>query len=226
MRNAVRPILLGTALALACAAAHAQPQQNGHEARCRTYALQYLGPSPDKIHLTVRQEAEAEYQQARKYLSLCGDLDNDDARRARETVAGHEVTKSFDRLVVAARNPGGPEARDPETYAAVASVYDMRYKALLRQIYQTIKDPAVGDEEKKVAEELAELLTDLYARAVAACGEEAKCRERKAAWSERLTEVYKSRHDGSDAGLGEWVAGILTKPLPERWLRVWITNSL
>ncbi|HJQ32095.1 MAG TPA: hypothetical protein VJ866_07950 [Pyrinomonadaceae bacterium] len=226
MRNAVRPILLGAALALVCAAAHAQPQQAGHEARCRNYALQYLGPSPDKIHLTVRQEAEAEYQQARKYLSLCGDLDNRDTREAKNIVEGHKVTKSFDRLVAAARNPGGPEARDPETYAAVAAVYDVRYKALLRDIYQTLSNPSAKEDEKKQAEELAELLTDLYARAVAACGEEAKCRERKAEWSERLTEVYKSRHDGSDAGLGEWVAGILTKPLPEPWLRGWIANSL
>lgn len=224
MRNAVRPILLGAALA--CAAAHAQPRQAGHETRCRAYALQYLGPSPDKIHLTVRQEEEAEYQQARKYLSLCGDIDNDAARRARETVAGYAVAKSFDRLVVAARNPDGPEARDPETYAAVAAVYDVRYKALLHNIYQTLSNPSTKEDEKKQAEELAELLADLYARAVAACGEEAKCRERKAAWSERLTEVYKWRHDGSDAGLGEWVAGILTKPLPEPWLRMWIANSL
>ncbi|HWW74602.1 MAG TPA: hypothetical protein VNZ44_04350 [Pyrinomonadaceae bacterium] len=226
MRNAVRPILLGAALALACAAAHAQPQPAGHEARCRAYALQYLGPSPDKIHLTVRQEAEAEYQQARKYLSLCGDLDNRDTREAKNIVEGHAVTKSIDRLVAAVWKPGGPEARDPETYAAVAAAYDVRYKKLAELIRGSSGEPSAKETAAREADDLAGLLTDLYARAVAACGEDAKCRERKAAWSERLTEVYKSRHDGSDAGLAEWVAGILTRPLPEPWLRMWIANSL
>jgi hypothetical protein len=225
MRNVVRAILPGVIFLLLCAAAHAQPRP-GHEARCRAYALRHLGPSPDKIHLTVRQEAEAEAERARKYLRLCGDLDNDDARRAKEQAAGYEFTKRLDRLLAAARNPGGPEARDPETYASVAGHYDFTYKGLLRSIYQTSGEPSVKGAEKQQADDLAELLIDLYARAVAACGEGAKCGEQKAAWSERLTEVYKWRHDGSDAGLGERVAGAPTKPLPQQWLRFWITNSL
>jgi hypothetical protein len=228
MRKVVSPILPFVTLVLACSAARAQPSQpqTGHEARCRAYALQHLGPSPDKIHLTVRQEAEAEYEQARKYLRLCGDLDNGDARQAQEQAAWHEATRRLDRLLVAARNPGGPEARDPETYAAVAAAYDVRYKGLVVSIERALGEPSVKEAEKKRAAEVAELLVDLYARAVAACGEDAKCGEQKAAWVERLTEVYKSRHEGSDVGLRERIAGAPTKPLPEPWLQFWITNSL
>jgi hypothetical protein len=230
MRKAVRLTLLAVALSLAACAAHAQPRQSqqhqsGHEERCRAYALEYLGPSPDKIHLTVRQEAEAEYRQARKYLRLCGDLDNGDAARAKNIVAGHEVTKSIDRLLAAVRNPGGAEAKDPETYAAVAAAYDFRYKGLI-VVERSPGEQSLKETLKKEADDLADLLIDLYARAVSACGEDAKGRERKAAWSVRLTEVYKSRHDGSDAGLREHVAGALTKPLPERWLQWWMANSL
>lgn len=228
MRNVVRQILPGAVIILlACAAARAQPaqQQVGHEARCREYALKYLGPSPDKIHLTVRQEAGAVYRRARKYLRLCGDLDNGDTRRAKDVAAGYEVTKSLDRLLAAARAPGGPEARDPQTYAAVAAAFDFRYKGLMRSIYQTSGDPSVKEADKSQAEDLADLLIDLYARAVAACGEDAKCREPKAAWSKSLAEVYRWRHAGSDAGLGERVAGALAKPLPEPWLKWWTKNA-
>ncbi|HEV7891122.1 MAG TPA: hypothetical protein VGP08_10800 [Pyrinomonadaceae bacterium] len=228
MRKAVRLTLLAVPLSLAACAARAQPQQpqTGHEERCRAYALEYLGPSPDKIHLTVRQEAEAEYQQARKYLRLCADLDNGDVGRAKDIVAGHEITKSIDRLLAAVRNPDGLEAKDPETYAAVAAAYDVRYKGLIVLLERVPGEQSAKEAAKKEADDLADLLTDLYARAVSACGEDAKCRERKAAWSVRLTEVYKSRHDGSDAGLREHVAGALTKPLPGRWLKWWMANSL
>jgi AcrR family transcriptional regulator len=228
MRKVVRPILPGAIFILICAAAHAQPAQpqTGHEERCRAYALQYLGPSPDKIHLTVRQEAEAGYEQARKYLRLCGDLDNGDTRRAEEQVAGHAVAKSIDRLLDAARNPGGAAARDPETYAAVAAAYDVRYKRLVSSVEQTSAEPSSKAAAKKEADDLAELLVDLYARAVAACGADAQCVEPKAAWVERLNEIYKRRHEGSDVGLRERIAGAPAKPLPQQWLQVWIANSL
>lgn len=228
MREAVRLTLVAVALSLAARAASAQPQQprSGHEGRCRAYALEYLGPSPDKIHLTVRQEAEAQYLQARKYLRLCGDLDNGDAGRARDIVAGHDAAESIDRLLAAVRNPGGVEAKDPETYAAVAAAYEVRYKGLVVVVERVPGEQSVKERVKKEADDLADLLIDLYARAVSACGEDAKGRERKAAWSVRLTEVYKSRHGGSDAGLREYVAGALTKPLPGRWLQWWMANSL
>jgi len=34
-------------------------------------------------------------------------------------------------------------------------------------------------------------------------------------WRTRLAEFYKFRHDGSDVGLNELIAGILATPLPQ-----------
>ena len=61
---------------------------------------------------------------------------------------------------------------------------------------------------------VADRIIDAYARAVALAGNDAQYQARKADWTKRLTDLYKFRHDGSDAGLNEFVAGVLAKTLP------------
>jgi hypothetical protein len=93
MRNVVRPIILGVTLLCACAAAHAQPAHAPSEpsARCRAASLKYLGPSPDKKHLTVEAEDDYEYRGMKKYLRVCGNSDDDLTRRIKQEVASHEA---------------------------------------------------------------------------------------------------------------------------------------
>jgi len=59
-------------------------------------------------------------------------------------------------------------------------------------------------------------LIDAYARAVAAAGSDPKTQQAKAAWMASLTNYYKFRHDGSDAGLTELINTALSKPLPPK----------
>ena len=56
---------------------------------------------------------------------------------------------------------------------------------------------------------------DAYARAVALASKDPQQAAAKNAWLTRLTELYKFRHDGSDAGLNELIAGVLSTPLPQ-----------
>jgi hypothetical protein len=57
-------------------------------------------------------------------------------------------------------------------------------------------------------------IIDAYARAVALAGTEAKYQASKAEWTKRLTDLYKFRHENSDAGLTEFISSVLSKPLP------------
>jgi hypothetical protein len=61
--------------------------------------------------------------------------------------------------------------------------------------------------------EIIDRMIDGYARAVALAGNDPKFASLKSTWNESLGTWYKFRN-GSDAGMSEMVANILTKPLP------------
>ncbi|HST52438.1 MAG TPA: hypothetical protein VLJ61_10555 [Pyrinomonadaceae bacterium] len=221
MRNVMRAIFIGVALALACAAAHAQPAttQPAHsdserDARCREAASKYIHPSPNKEHLTVEAEDAYEYQQEKMYLRLCGDSDDALTRRVKESVESHEAAQTLARLLPAARKAGSPESKDPNTYAAIAAAYEFQL-VLLYRWNKTVANTAGGAKEFTVAiDRQTDLLIDAYARAVAACGTRADCQPQKDAWMQKLTGLYRSRHGGSDAGLEEFIRGALDRPFP------------
>lgn len=58
-------------------------------------------------------------------------------------------------------------------------------------------------------------IIDAYARAVALAGNDPQYQAGKAEWTKQLTTLYKFRHENSDAGLNEFIAGVLSKPLPQ-----------
>jgi hypothetical protein len=231
MRKAVRLVLPGAVLLLVCFAARAQPAQpqprTQPDARCRDVASRYVHPSPYKPHLTVEEEDDYEYAQAKKYLALCGDSDDQFTLMIKDAVAGYEAEHALARLLRAARKPGSPESGDPNTYAAIAAAYEVRLELASKKREDGLPpNPRAVAARAEAAEREAERLLDAYARAVAACGAGAGCRPRKAAWEKRLAELYRSRHGGSDAGLGEFVAGALTKPLPLPKLSWWLMTGM
>lgn len=225
MRKQVRPFILGVGLVLACGAAHAQPARE-RGARCRAASLKYLGPSPDKEHLTEQEEYAYEYEQNRKYLRLCGNSDDNVTRSVRDSVAGYESTQTIARLFRALRNAGSPESKDPNAYAALAAAYDVR-RALLVSAYEQheYKDPGVIAARNASLEAAADLVVDAYARALAACGAGGRCQAEKAAWEKRLAELYTARHGGSAAGLRETIDGALGRPWPRPPLPWWLTDE-
>lgn len=62
--------------------------------------------------------------------------------------------------------------------------------------------------------ELGERAIDAYARAVA-LSTKPEQQEGRTRMLTQLTQLYKNFHNGSDAGLTELIAGVLSKPLPE-----------
>ena len=59
-------------------------------------------------------------------------------------------------------------------------------------------------------------IIDAYARAIAAAGNDPKTEQSRKEWLTQLTNYYKFRHDGSDAGINEFITASLQKPLPPK----------
>lgn len=62
--------------------------------------------------------------------------------------------------------------------------------------------------------QVVDRIIDAFARAVALAGNDASLAASKKAWLDTLTSWYKYRHNQSDAGLNDLIAGVLAKPLP------------
>jgi hypothetical protein len=108
--------------------------------------------------------------------------------------------------------------KTPSTYYYLAAAYEAGPYARLSADYQ--KNFA-GKEETPASKQALEKLNqvidqtiDAYARAVAAAGNDAQNAQNRKAWLDRLTVLYKFRHQDSDAGLKELIASALSKPLP------------
>jgi hypothetical protein len=79
------------------------------------------------------------------------------------------------------------------------------------------KDKPDAPESKLAIENLNQVVDrviDAFARSVALAGGDAQYKDLKADAMGRLTDWYKFRHNDSDAGLNDLIAGILSKPLP------------
>ena len=59
-------------------------------------------------------------------------------------------------------------------------------------------------------------IIDAYARAIAAAGTDPKTEQSRNEWLGQMTNYYKFRHGGSDAGIKEFIQGALTRPLPPK----------
>lgn len=106
----------------------------------------------------------------------------------------------------------------PFTYATIAAAYEAGSYAKLSEAYK--RDFGGKDEtpESKLALEninqVVDRMIDAYARAVALAGTDPAQQAAKKEWMDSLSTWYKYRHNNSDAGLTDVIAGILAKPLP------------
>jgi hypothetical protein len=62
--------------------------------------------------------------------------------------------------------------------------------------------------------QIVDRMIDGYARAVALAGNDPAFEKQKPMWNDSLTQWYKYRNNNTDTGMAEFVAGILSKPLP------------
>lgn len=108
--------------------------------------------------------------------------------------------------------------KSPSTYYLLAASYEAGpYKTMSADFTSRFQGKPETDESKLALANLNQTIDriiDAYARAVATAGNDPKNAQNKTDWMKRLTELYKFRHDNSEAGLKELVAGIASQPLP------------
>jgi hypothetical protein len=107
----------------------------------------------------------------------------------------------------------------PDVYARLAVAYAKSEYEPLANDYATRYAGKEATPESQAA--LAKIypvldrIIDAYARAVALSKDEPQYNTTRARWLQELTELYKSRHDGSTDGLNDLIANVVNKPLPE-----------
>ncbi|MFS8086338.1 MAG: hypothetical protein ACMG6H_11970 [Acidobacteriota bacterium] len=105
------------------------------------------------------------------------------------------------------------------TYYYLALAYQNGpYKQLSEDFSKRFGSQPESAESKAALERVnlvLDKIIDAYARAVALAGSQPQHQNAKTQWMARLTELYKFRHAGSDVGLNELIAGVLSKPLPQ-----------
>jgi hypothetical protein len=113
----------------------------------------------------------------------------------------------------------GAAKKDPQTYLFLADAYRSaeytKVAADFKSRCSTAEQQATPD-CKALSERVnavVDRMVDAYARAIA-LATDPKFAQAKASWMSELTAFYKFRHENSDAGLNEFISGILAKPLP------------
>lgn len=110
--------------------------------------------------------------------------------------------------------------KSPSTYYLLAAAYETGPYKTLAAAYQTNFAGKPESPASKLALEklnvIIDRMIDAYARAIEAAASDPVNAQNKAQWLATLTNFYKFRNGGSDAGLNEFIAGALAKPLPPK----------
>jgi len=94
MKTAVRLILLSVLFPLLTCAVRAQPaQQSENDARCKDARYKYDAVVSDKAHRTVEEQSRVQYDEGKKYLSVCGERDDNFTRSIKEMVADYDAAR-------------------------------------------------------------------------------------------------------------------------------------
>jgi tetratricopeptide (TPR) repeat protein len=106
----------------------------------------------------------------------------------------------------------------PSTYYYLALAYQNGpYKRLSDDYSKKFGNQAESPESKAALEgvnKVVDKMIDAYARAIALAQKDPAQASAMAQWQARLSQFYKFRHDNSDVGLNELIAGVLKTPLP------------
>ena len=111
-------------------------------------------------------------------------------------------------------------SKTPSTYYVLAAAYESGPYKTLSTAYQSQYAGKPETPESKAALEklntVMDRIIDAYARAIKVAGTDAKTEQSRKEWLTQMTTYYKFRHEGSDAGLTEFIAASLQKPLPPK----------
>jgi len=127
--------------------------------------------------------------------------------------------QAIDSLIKAAQYESDIR-KTPSTYYFLAVAYESGPYKTMSAAYQTAYANKPETPESKAALEklnvVMDRIIDAYARAINAAGTDPKTEQSRKEWLAQLTNYYKFRHEGSDAGLTEFVASAMQKPLPPK----------
>ncbi|MGB7926274.1 MAG: hypothetical protein WCF57_23740 [Pyrinomonadaceae bacterium] len=127
-----------------------------------------------------------------------------------------ETNKSdaITHLVKSAQNEA--VKKEPFTYHYLAYAYETGpYKTESAAVERFTGQPETPESKAALdsLNQTVDRVVDAYARAIA-YATDAKYQADKARWMTRLTELYKFRHNNSDAGLNEMIANVRNSPIP------------
>jgi hypothetical protein len=127
--------------------------------------------------------------------------------------------QAIDSLIKAAQYESDIK-KTPSTYYFLAVAYESGPYKTMSTAYQTnFANKPETPESKAALEKLnvvMDRIIDAYARAIAAAGTDPKTEQSRKEWLTALSNYYKFRHEGSDAGINEFIAAALQKPLPPK----------
>jgi len=105
------------------------------------------------------------------------------------------------------------------TYYLLALAYQNGAYKRLSDDYQkrfaNQPESAEGKAALEAINKVMDKMIDAYARAVAMAQKDPQQAAAMTSWRTRLTDFYKYRHEGSDVGLNEYIAGVLATPIPQ-----------
>lgn len=126
--------------------------------------------------------------------------------------------QAIDSLLKAARYQSDIK-NTPSTYYFLAVAYEAGPYKTQSTAYQTAYANKPETPESKAALEklnvVMDRIIDAYARAIAAAGTDPKTEQSRKEWLAQMTTFYNFRN-GSDAGINEFIAASLQKPLPPK----------
>jgi tetratricopeptide (TPR) repeat protein len=110
--------------------------------------------------------------------------------------------------------------KTPSTYYFLAVAYEAGPYKTMSSAYQTqFANKPETPESKAALDKLnvvMDRIIDAYARAIATAGTDPKSEQSRKEWLAQLSNYYKFRHGGSDAGIDEFIKSSLQKPLPPK----------
>lgn len=109
--------------------------------------------------------------------------------------------------------------KTPSPFFLLAGAYEKGpYQKLSSDYSKRFANQPETPESKAALENINKVMDkiiDAYARAIALAGTNPQYQAGKAEWTKQVTTLYKFRHENSDAGLNEFIAGVLAKPMPQ-----------
>jgi len=128
-------------------------------------------------------------------------------------------SEALDALLKAAQYESDIK-KTPSTYYFLGVAYEAGpYKTLSTDYQAKYANKPETPESKAALEKLGvvmDRIVDAYARAIATSGTDPKTEQSRKEWLTQVTTYYKFRNNGSDAGINEFIKGVLAKPLPPK----------